>query len=393
MKGVATMDKDQTEIIEHFMLEIMESDEYKKVAYLALSIRINFLQYLSNLRLTNFVVPSFLTEMVEYVGKRFDNSKIISTCMLEYMSANDPNGWILYYDTILLRPYSKKTESETVECDRKFFMLILTGFILDLFRETHIDIRKIVKDEKFEYEINQYGLTVVEGVKFQRDYFVFDKKAYLYSIFTNTSVIEYADRMPGFARIINEDVKDGDILLRLDECLAVPEKNAISYSTMNYEKFHGPQFYFKDSHFEKTKTIILHIDAESSDKLLMVIKKDYDTKREENFMHIEIETLPFVKDCAPDTPCITVFLHGMYYPSNDCFSHIDYTRNQYAFKDYSMKYFESSPDVPVDFYADKQLHYKIWCIENGNYNRKTWYRLIVASLHEKYHALLDEILA
>lgn len=393
MKGVTAVDKEQIERIEHFMMEITESEEYKEVAYLAFSIRMNFLQYISHLRTTNFVVPPFLTGMVEYVSNCFEDSDISPTCMLEYMNANDKNGWVFYYDNTFLRPFSKRTESGTVQCDRNLFILILTGFIIDTFRETCVDIGKIFNDEKLEYETNQYGLTIVNGVEFKRDYFLFDKKAYLYSIFTNTSVIEFTDRMPGFARIITGNVKDGDILLRLDERLAVPEEHAISYSTLNFEKFHGPQFHFKDSHFENSKTIIVHIDTESADKLLMVIKQDYDTVRKERFMHIEIETLPFLQDYSPDKPCITTFLHGMYYPSNDCFSHIDYTKNQYAFRDYSMKYCEASSDVPIDFYADKQLHYKIWCIENGNYSRETWYQLMVASLPKRYCTLLDEILA
>lgn len=40
-----------------------------------------------------------------------------------------------------------------------------------------------------------------------------------------------------------------------------------------------------------------------------------------------------------------------------------------------------------------ELHYKIWCIENGRYTREVWYNLMTASLNEKYRTLLDEILA
>lgn len=62
------------------------------------------------------------------------------------------------------------------------------------------------------------------------------------------------------------------ILLRLDERLALPVKQAISYSTLNFEKFYGPQFHFEDK-IKKVKTIIVHFNKESSNKLLMVIKR------------------------------------------------------------------------------------------------------------------------
>lgn len=83
----------------------------------------------------------------------------------------------------------------------------------------------------------------------------------------------------------------------------------------------------------------------------------------------------------------------MYYPSDDCFTHIDYTKNQYSFDDYVKKYIERTTEVPIDVYTKKDLHYKIWCVENGSYSRDIWYNLMIASLSEKYRNLLDEILA
>ncbi len=83
----------------------------------------------------------------------------------------------------------------------------------------------------------------------------------------------------------------------------------------------------------------------------------------------------------------------MYYPEDDFFTHIDYSKNQYAYSDYKQKYTDANPEIPIDFYCEKRLHYKIWCIENGKYSREIWYKLMVTSVHEKYHVLLDEILA
>ena len=209
---------------------------------------------------------------------------------------------------------------------------------------------------------------------------------------TDTKVISFTDEIPAFARIITEQITSGDILYRLDERLAVPEEQIISYSTLNFEKFRGPQFKFNDTTLNTKKTIIVHIDENTMDKLLMVIKQCKDTL-DESFWHIEIETLPYVDGQKKNiNHIITTFLHGMYYPNKDKFTHIDYTRNQYKFSDYLLKYSGSNNNVPVDYYTEKELHYKIWCIENGEYSRKSWYDLMIASLTPKYQKLLNEIL-
>ncbi|BCN31014.1 hypothetical protein [Anaeromicropila herbilytica] len=382
----------QKEEIESFLLAITESEQYLSKEYLVHAIRKSFLHYLSDSRVKGFETPLFLRELIEYVDSRFEESNITASNMLDYMHCNDEHNWIMYYDSVFLRPPKKYSSNGVVECDRKLFMLVLTGFIFDYFRNDKIDIQEIIEREDLSYETNQYGLATVPGVIFKRDYFIFDNKAYLYSILTNTTVIEFADSMPGFAKVITEQIDTGDVLLRLDERLALPVNQAISYSTLNFEKFYGPQFHFSDSLLKKQKTIIVHIDKESCDKLLMVIKQDFDVKYQKKFLHIEIETLPFATGEESKTHFITTFLHGMFYPENDCFTHIDYTKNQYFLDDYVKKYSESTTDVPIDFYAKKELHYKIWCVENGSYSREVWYNLMIASLQGKYRKLLDEIL-
>ncbi len=383
----------QIEKIEQFLIGITESKEYLLKEYLIFSIRKNFLHYLSGARLKDFEIPLYLKDLVEYVDEKFKDSNITADNMLDYMLNNDINNWVFYYDVTFLRPVNINSSTRKVRCDRKLFMLILTGYILDCFKNNKIDIQQIVDNEQLNYETNQYGLSIVNHVEFKRDYFIIDNKAYLYNILTNVSVLEFTDCMPGFARIITEQITNGDILLRLDERLALPVNQAISYSTLNFEKFYGPQFHFKDSIFEKQKNIIVHIDNETNDKLLMVVKQDYDSIRKAAFLHIEIETLPYIDFDAKRTHCITTFLHGMYYIQEDCFTHIDYTKNQYSFADYINKYSESTKGILIDFYAKKELHYKIWCVENGRYSREVWYNLMIVSLSEKYRNLLDEILA
>ncbi|WP_310603717.1 hypothetical protein [Anaerosporobacter sp.] len=385
---------DETCKIEQFFVGIVESGAYLSKEYLVYSIRRNILDYLSRTWLKTGVVPPWLESLVEYVKNEFQKSNISADAMFEYMLSNDASYWIHHMDYAVLRPINININEtgEDVEFDRDVFMVVLTAYILDCFKRKIIDIEEIVSNEQMIYETNQYGLSLVNGVKFERDYFVFDNKAYMYSVLTDTSVMSFTDSMPGFARIILEQVKTGDVLLRLDERLALPLKQAVSYSSLNFDQYYGPQFGFNNSKLERLKTIIVHIDIETQDKLLMVVKQDYDAKREEPFLHIEIETLPKVEESKKSTHCITTFLHGMYYPEHDYFIHIDYTRNQYDFEDYIKKYLENTVEVPIDFYAKKELHYKIWCVENGCYSRETWYNLMIVSLPTRYQKLLNEIL-
>lgn len=384
--------KDQADVIEQFLLEIIETEEYKAVEYLAFSICKPILDYFSSLRTkeNTFPTPPVLIPLVNRIGELFCEKGITLENILNYMEENDSDGWIRYYDITFIR---RPGATENFQVEAEFLFLIISGFILDTFRKKYIDINDMLLGEQFAYKTNQYSLTSVPGVEFREDSFIFDGKAYLYNLLTNKSKISFSDGMPGFAKIITENVNSGDVLLRLDERLAVPADQIISYSTLNFDKFRGPQFHFVDTDFTKAKTIIVHIDPKTCDKLLMVIKKDYDDARKKAFLHIEIETLPYCPNREANSPCITTFLHGMYYPEDDVFTHIDYAKNQYLYSVYEKKYADANPKIPIDFYAEKKLHYKIWCIENGTYSREIWYKLMVASLHKKYHILLDEILA
>lgn len=379
--------------INGFMFSVVNTNEYKNVEYLIFTIRKQFLNYLSVARLTKFEIPGYLEPLIGVVVEKFNDSKIPADEMLNYMLVNDINNWVHYYTYTFIEPVSKGKNLDVVPCLDDLFALVLTGYILDLFRETKIDIRSITENEVLLHKTNQYGLSVVNGVKFCPDYFIFEDRAYLYSILTKTIPIKFGDKMPAFARIIEDNVHDGDVLLRLDERLSLPVEQAISYSSLDFEKYYGPQFHFRDSILKKTKTITVHIDNETCDKLLMVVKKDYDSTKQQPFLHIEIETLPYQGENTSSTHCITTFLHGMYYPESDTFSHIDYTKNQYSMSDYLQKYSESNENIPVDLYTEKGLHYKIWCIENGQYSRNLWYDLMMASLSNRYRVLLDEILA
>ena len=382
------------QIIDEFLLDITETAEYKRIEYLIFSIRMNYLHYMAISRIIKFEIPKYLENLIGIVIDKFNESGISTVDMLKYMLDNDINNWIHYYAYTFIIPVAKGEENEAVNDLSELYAFVLTGYILDTFREKRIDIKNLVEGQVLAHKTNQYDLTVVDGVEFKRDYFVFEGKAYLYSILTNTNTMRFGDTMPAFARIITEQVKDGNILLRLDERLALPINQAISYSTLNFEKYRGPQFHFKDSILKNPKTITIHIDENTADKLLLVVKRKGDNNSKKDFWHIELETLPYRDTASKGKYCITTFLHGMYYPEDDCFTHIDCTKNQYEMSEYIKKYSECEPDIPVDLHTkSNELHYKIWCIENGRYTREVWYNLMTASLNEKYRTLLDEILA
>lgn len=379
--------------IDEFLLDITETAEYKSIKYLIFSIRMNYLHYMAISRIVKFEIPKYLENLIGIVIDKFNESGISTVDMLQYMLNNDINNWIHYYAYTFIIPVAKGEENEAVNDLSELYAFVLTGYILDTFLEKRIDIKNLIEGQVLSHKTNQYDLTVVDGVEFKRDYFVFEGIAYLYSILTNTNTMQFGDTMPAFARIITEQVKDGNILLRLDERLALPINQAISYSTLNFEKYRGPQFHFKDSILKNPKTITIHIDENTADKLLLVIKKKVDNNSKKDFWHIELETLPYRDTASKGKYCITTFLHGMYYPEDDCFTHIDCTKNQYEMSEYIKKYSECEPDIPVDLHTkSNELHYKIWCIENGRYTREVWYNLMTASLNEKYRTLLDEIL-
>lgn len=357
------------------------------------SIRKQYLNYLSQARKKQFEIPKYLELLVDKAIDLFNLSGISCVDMIQYMLEHDINNWVHYYAYTFIIPIAQGKSIECVKDLSDLYALVMTGYILDDFGFNRLNIEVIVKGEQLTHKKNQYGLSVVNGVVFHNDYFVFENKAYLYNILTNIIPVSFGDVMPGFARVISEQREVGNILLRLDDRLALPEEQAISYSTLNFEKYRGPQFHFKDTLLKTSKTISVHFNGKTMDKLLMVVKQKFDEKENKSFWHIELETLPYRNRESKGKYCITTFLHGMYYPDEDIFTHIDYTKNQYDIDTYLNKYSDCNEDMPIDTYtSSNELHYKIWCIEGGKYSRETWYRLMVVSLNQEYVELLDEIL-
>lgn len=390
---------------ELFLLKMAESEECKRIAYKCLAIR-RLIGLHFTLKAERGSIDPFMIPFRDYIIGQMEETHIDVDELIKYMIENDVSTCVLFLTSSLFKPKKELSSSELMcainehkiitpfveAVDMNVISLIVISFVFDNLCSRKIDIREIVEKEEFRYNTNQYGLSKVNGAVFKKDGLIFDGKGYYYNILTNKTMLDPFDNMAGFAKIINEEAGNCEILYRLDERLSMPESEYYDYTGVPFAKFRGPQFRFSNSNFSNRKTIIVHVDENTSNKLLMVIKQDFDKNANEEFWHIEIETLPYKKELP--NYVITTFLHGMYYPKRRIFSHIDYTKNQYTGDVYLQKYTDTKNGIPIDQYTEtKDLHYKIWCIENGEFTEETWYRLMIVSLCDKYQVLLNEMLS
>ena len=386
-----------------FLLELLESKECKEIEYKRLAIRMYMGIYYSHKpkigRIDSFMIP-FVMKIKYGLEQRKVNIDELVSCMLD----SDTSGctyfalttWFKYKEGLSFEKICSLISKHKVitpyidSVDVDSLALIVANYIFDNLTSRKLDIESIVKHELFSYK-TKYGLTKVNGAEFKMDGLIFDNKGYYYNIFTNKTLLNQNDLIPGFVKLIYDYAGDCDILYRLDERLSMPASEYDDYTGLTHAKYRGPQFNFHSLSFNNTKTITVHFDSNTNDKLLLVVKKDFDTTKNEDFLHIELEALPNKKSSKGYQ--ITTFLHGMYYPQKDIFTHIDYTKNQYTADEYILKFSDSNNGVPIDHYTKtKELHYKIWCIENGCFSKELWYKLMAISLEPKYKTLLDEML-
>jgi len=283
---------------------------------------------------------------------------------------------------------------DDIVVDEDILSCAVACFVLDGNRYKEWDFEVIVSTEQFAYSITDYKLTKVIDVDFRQSGFIYNDNYYLYNLFIDRKPIEFHDKMPAVFKLISDniDLENADLYLRLDERLAVPLAEADITQRLVFEKFRGPSFRFANTKLEQIKNIIVQYDPETFNKLLMVIKKDYDGILNEEFWHIELEQLPYVDRSKHSKNICTTFIHGKYYPIRQMFRHIDFIKNQYPFDKYCDKQDDrSNHDIQIDYYTTKECHYKIWCIENIDISEETWYKLASISLLEQYRKLFDEI--
>ena len=379
--------------IEEFLLEMADSDECRRINYKRLAIQMYIGVYYAKKPVPG-KIDSFMIPFRDYVKCKIEEYGIDIDLLAKYMISTDKSNGALIAFTTRFKPKNGITSYQYYEAIERYQIispfvcsvdmdavaLIVVSYVFDNLTSRKIDISEIVNDEVFSYEVNQYGLSNINGASFRKDGLIYDGKGYYYNVYTNKSLLSAMDSMPAFARIITDAEGDFDILYRLDERLSMPEAEYRDYTGLQFEKFYGPQFKFDGSPLKDPKTIIVHINPKNMAKLLMVIKKDFDQIISESFWHIEIETLPYPKDDY-EGMYTTTFLHGMYYPEKNIFTHIDFTKNQYGNDIYQSKYQDSQDGLPIDAYTEsRSQHYKIWCIENGAFSIKMWYMLMLTSL-------------
>lgn len=385
---------------ETFLLSLSESRECKDSFYKRRSINKEN-AWLFKFDGTSFRDHPFLRPFKNFIRERLEQEALDIDALIQCMMEN---SWATYaIETFMPRKQglsqiefmARVDQTGTLtpfvdEVNMDLLASIVEMYIFDTFCQSSFDLHDVCEHEIFTYETNQGGLTKVNGASFKNDALIFDGKAYYYNPLLPITKINDLDSVPGFATIITSIPGHYDILYRIDEQLSLPEKEYSDELHLAHEKIRGPQFRFDGSNFKLSKTITVHYDPDSLAKLLVVVKKNNE-RTDEEFWHVEIETLPAPGKNGNDV--ITTFLHGLYYPNNDCFIHIDIARNQYNKDIYQQKYADTKNGIPVDMYtSSKDLHYKLWCIQNGHFSKETWYNLAIVSLNEPYQTLLNEIL-
>lgn len=101
------LDPTQIQEIESFLFSITDSEEYHSLEYLVFTIRKTLLDYLSNTRLNNFNIPSFLKPFAEFLADQFDSSGISPDVMMQYMLDNDSHSWVKYFYCVAINPTSQ----------------------------------------------------------------------------------------------------------------------------------------------------------------------------------------------------------------------------------------------------------------------------------------------
>lgn len=386
--------------IEQLMLDVIELQEFEDVRYYALHLR----KLLWNIFKYEWKgVPYFLKNICHKVDILANKHEIELNDIVGFLSKDSIYIWVCIRNkkikpecslnelSIISLLMDGKDAREYVYFDRDQLICSFVCYILDSNQITNLDFNFICKSEIFAYEITDYKMTKVKNVQFLPSGCIFDGKYYLYSIFICGEKLEFFDEKPAVFKLI-EEIKDSDVYMRLDERLAVPKTEIISLETLNFEKFRGIQFDYSNTKLDEHKNIIVHGNIETFDKLLMVIKKDYDENLNEEFWHVELEELPYLEESKNKRVTVT-FIHGKYYPKRKRFRHIDYIQNQYLFDEYCIKIRDlSNGTIQIDHYTDKANHYKIWCVEETDITEEMWYKLAYVSLRSIYRKLLNEII-
>ena len=403
------MSENAEEKIENLILRIVtQGRNYINASYYAQHC---FFPMWRNFNLAEYNLPPyFLREFCNEVKKYIDETGISTNDLITYFAnvslKNSSYFWVSqcvlkhgggiadYNQLYNIASGAKGLPSNTV-IDDEILAHAFTAFIIDCYPYDCWDFEKLVLEEDFEYPITDYRLTRIRDAHFKQDGFIFNGKYYLYNQFIDRSPLENGTSVPAIFRVLTQqrDFANADFYMRLDARLAIPSLEFDGKTRVLAAKYYGPTFSYYKTNLQRAKTFIVHGNPDSGNKLLMVIKKDFDEKTKQEFWHIELETLPFRQSNSARKRVTTTFIHGKYYPCERVFRHIDFIKNQYALDDYCQKYLGcTNAKIPVDFYTTKDCHYKVWCIENIDLSESTWYQISVLSLTSEYSILFNEML-
>lgn len=371
------------------IFEIIELKEFERARYYALHLEKPLWSFFIRWE----GIPFFLRNLCKKTKNLINKYEIKAESILEFYSiTKDPDYHYVLYVLTSNKLICEEDKTELIEIEDDKLTCSLVSYIIDNNRISNINFNEIISSEEFAYEITDYKLTKVDNIEFLSNGYIFENKYYLYNIFIPRIKLSPTDMKPAIFKIIDEEALNPDLYLRIDERLGVPATENIKQISLTYEKFRGIQFNFNKTILERAKSIIVHGNINTLDKLLMVIKKDHDSILDEEFWHVEIEELPNLENSKSDIAIVT-FIHGKYYPKRQSFRHIDYIKNQYSIENYIEKYKDySNSDIKIDYYTEKSNHYKIWCIEEVDIKEETWYKLAYLSLRPVYRELFNEIL-
>lgn len=356
----------------------------------------------SNLFIRDIKVPYWMESIVNNTLDRMLSSQVDINEILTFCF--DSDYW--YVGFRILKPKQKYESNPCIlwmvienKLDfTEYFIidkqLVAYAFVCYLIEVNMICISSLdeIKDhEKLVVNHNKYGLSKIEAANFGRQGFVMNELYYLYPLFLDLSIGGPLDNVPYSIKIIQDEIKDSDFRIRMDDNLSVPENDMIVTASTDFQVFRGIEF--KLNNIEELvykKEIIVHICLETLNKLIMIIKKDSD--KYGDFYHIEVEEL-WSKESVRDNIVLTNFIHAKYYPAEKTFKHIDFTVNQYEAQVYNDKYDDmvNVTGVPVDKYA--MIHYKIWCVEADSIKSSTWSKIVAVTLNYPFRKLYNEIIS
>lgn len=380
---------------------ILESEEFQDTCYYLLCMKQPITKAYQTLENS---IPFFLRKIYAIAISNYLNFNIDVNDMLELLRF-DSQYWHVLMRSLKLKEninsidkgilYMSLPESislgEFYTWDDEHIIGLYTSYLVSTNIKPIRNLHQLVSREVFKEEVNKYGLSLVENVEYKLQGFVHKEQYYLYNYFVQSERLEFMDYCPATFKLFHEEFKMHKVYLRLDSNLSVPKSEMFVTASYDFAHYRGISLKLDNIGELMKKEIIVHYNLENMDKLLVIIKPDFDEKLSKLFYHIEIEQLHNPDNVISDNMFVR-FIHSKYYPDLECFNHLDFSVNQYDYYVYYNKYqdYTTETDTFIDTYGD--VHYKVWCVEGESISFEQWYKLVYVTLEGQFRDLLDEVL-